>query len=151
MRDLVLVHVEVFFDKELSQKYWQAFVKICFNWRLLSIILLKVLNPFHDCREHIMVVIIKDRALLHFVKHCDYLFTISFLSPLMPHFLKQTLIVKLVTSYHASCSHQIATSTSTPLTICVADASYWILVNTYLTSLFWYLTWILNDASIELL
>ena len=66
--------------------------------------------------------------------------SISSLSPLMPHFLKQFLVVKLVTSFHASCSHRIVTSTSTPLTICVADTSSWILASTYLTSLFRYLT-----------
>ena len=36
---------------------------------------------------------------------------ISSLSPLIPHFSKQFLIVKLVSSFHASCSHRIATST----------------------------------------
>ena len=62
----------------------------------------------------------------------------SLLAPLMRHFSKQSLIVKLVTSYHASCSHQISTSISMPLINCVADASSWILVSKYLTSLFWY-------------
>ena len=66
--------------------------------------------------------------------------SISSLSPLMPNFSKQILIVKLVTSFHASCSHRIATSTSTPLKICVADASSWILASTYLAKLFRYLT-----------
>ena len=62
------------------------------------------------------------------------------LCPLMPHFSKQFLIVQLVTSFHASCSHRIATGTSTFLRICVAEASSWILASTYLTSLFRYLT-----------
>ena len=59
---------------------------------------------------------------------------LSSLSPLMSHFSKQFLIVDLVTSFHASYSHWIATSTSTPLTICIADDSSWILAGTYLTS-----------------
>ena len=61
---------------------------------------------------------------------------ISSSSPLMPHFSKQFLIVELDTSFHASCIHRIATSTSTPLTICVFYASSWILASTYFTSLF---------------
>ena len=73
--------------------------------------------------------------------------SISSLFPLMPHFSKQFLIVKLVTPLHASCSHRIATTTSTPLTICVANSSYWILASTYLTSLFRYLTFWTMPAS----
>ena len=55
-----------------------------------------------------------------------------------------------VTSLHASCSHRIATNTSTPLTICVADTSSWILASTYFTSLFLYLTlkfWMMQASS----
>ena len=44
------------------------------NWRLLSILQLKVLNPFRDRRQHILAIIIKDRASLHFVKDCNCLF-----------------------------------------------------------------------------
>ena len=64
----------------------------------------------------------------------------QFVFPLMPHFSKQFLIVRLVISFHTFCSHRIAISTSTPLTICVADVSSWILASTFLTSLFRYLT-----------
>ena len=52
--------IKVFFDKELTQKYLQAFVKKCFNWRLLSILQLKVLNPFSN-RRHTLAIMIKDR------------------------------------------------------------------------------------------
>ena len=65
--------------------------------------------------------------------------SISSLSPLMLHFSKQFLIVKLVTSFQASCIHQIAAITSTPLKIFVADASSWMLASTFLTILFQYL------------
>ena len=41
---------------------------------MLSILQLKVLKPFCDRRQHILSLIIKDRASLHFFKHCDYLF-----------------------------------------------------------------------------
>ena len=41
---------------------------------MLSILQLKVLDPYRDRRQHILAIIIKDRASLHFVKHCDYLF-----------------------------------------------------------------------------
>ena len=58
----------------MTQKYLQAFFKICFNWRLLSIRQLEVHNPFRDCRQHILAITIKDKASPHFVKHCDYLF-----------------------------------------------------------------------------
>ena len=58
----------------MTQKYLQAFVKICCNWRLLSILQLKVLNPFRDRGQHILALIIKDRASLHFVKKCDDFF-----------------------------------------------------------------------------
>ena len=57
----------------------------------------------------------------------------------MLHFSKQFLIVKLVTSFQASCIHQIAAITSTPLKIFVADASSWMLASTFLTILFQYL------------
>ena len=203
---------------------------------MLSILELKVLNPFHNRKQHILVLIIKDRGSLYFVKRCDYLFetyasscsnssfslllppslklsltwllsvsgfwialmlpsltrcgqwiliwlvigseaetflpkltysaadisvvnsfirtsnsksstSISLLSPLMLLFLKQFLIVKLVTSFHASCRHRIATSTSAPSTICVAYASSWILASTYLTSLFQTLKYWMMSAS----
>ena len=76
--------------------------------------------------------------------------SISSFSPLMLYFSKQFLIVKLVISFHVSFSHQIATSTSTPLKICVADTSSWILASTYLTSLFRYLSlkfWMMPPSS----
>ena len=38
------------------------FVKICFNWGLLSIFQLKSLNRFRDRRQHILALIIKDNG-----------------------------------------------------------------------------------------
>ena len=76
--------------------------------------------------------------------------SISSLSALMLHFSKQFLIVMLVTSFHASCSHQIATITSAPLKTFVADASSWMLASIFLTSLFQYLTlkfWMIPASS----
>ena len=76
--------------------------------------------------------------------------SISSLSALMLHFSKQFLIVMLVTSFHASCSHQIATITSTPLKTFVADASSWMLASIFLKSLFQYLTlkfWMIPASS----
>ena len=61
-----------------------------------------------------------------------------------------TLIRTLITSFHASCRNWIATSTSTPLTICAADASSWIFASTYLTSLFHFLNlkfWMMPASS----
>ena len=178
---------------KLLLKY--ALIEDCFRFFSLQ---LKVLNLVRDCRQHILAIITKDRASLHFVNHCDYLFethaflfqlvvlviapviignlfdlttcnfwilncinavfsdllspsdfefidhwlrrckissklaysaadisvvnsftrasnskspsSLSFISsfpPLMPHFLKQLLIVKLLTSLHASCSHRM--------------------------------------------
>ena len=79
-----------------------------------------------------------------------FLTSISSLSALMLHFSKQFLIVMLVTSFHTSCSHQIATITSTPLKTFVADASSWMLASIFLTSLFQYLTlkfWMIPASS----
>ena len=51
----------------------QALAKICFDRRLLLIVE-GVFNLFRDCGQHILAIIVKDRASIHFGKHRDDLF-----------------------------------------------------------------------------
>ena len=63
---------------------------------MLSILKLKVLNPFRDCRQYISAIIIRDRASLHFVKHCYYLFeTQAFLFQLVILVIAPTIMGNL--------------------------------------------------------
>ena len=67
------------------------------NWRFLLILQLKVLNLFSDRRQHILVIIIKNKASLHFFNHCDYLIeTHAFLFQLVILMIAPVIIGHLV-------------------------------------------------------